>query len=273
MPHSNLLESNGFNQLAKGDGVYYVYNKNDIYIGQAIQRYGEFSHLERQLMMQLCEPGDIVIEVGANIGAHTIWLAKHVGKHGRVLAFEPQRLVFQALCANVAINSLENVDCYYAALGANNGKITVPELDPNLPTNFGGLTLSNDIQGRQVDCFKLDDLSGAPRVNLIKIDVEGMEEEVLKGGRVLIDKFKPFLYVENDRVEKSESLMNLIDSMGYEMFWHTPPLFNPSNFYAEPENIYPNLASFNMLCAHKDRNVAINGLIEIKDFSLHPLKR
>lgn len=273
MSRSRLLETDGFNNLAKVEEGYYLYNQNDIYIGRAIEKYGEFSSLEMQVLKQLCAPSDVVIEVGANIGGHTVGLARRVGQQGRVLAFEPQRLVFQTLCANVALNSLVNVDCYWAALGTKAGVVIVPEPNPAQQNNFGGLSLLGAQQGQQVDCFTLDRFISLPRVRLIKIDVEGMEADVLGGGLELIQKFKPFLYVENDRIEKSEALMHLISSLGYRMFWHLPPLFNADNYYAETENIYPGIVSVNMICVHQESPIKIDGFTEVTDFSHHPMRQ
>ena len=253
MPRARVLNLPGYNQIAEGRSCHYLYNQNDYYIGKAIERYGEFSRLEMDVLGQLCGPGDVVIEVGANMGAHTVPLAMRVGPQGRVLAFEPQRLVFQNLCANVALNSLQNVDCYWAALGGKDGLLTVPEPDPTQVNNFGGVTLIGIEQGQQIDCHMLDRYLSLPRLQLIKIDVEGMEADVLSGGKELIRKFKPRLYLENDRMEKSEELMRLVDSLGYRMYWHLPPLFNPENFYGVPDNVYGDTVSINMLCVHRDK--------------------
>jgi FkbM family methyltransferase len=261
-----------FNQLSLARDGYFLYNKHDIYIGQAIYKYGEFSHLEMEVLKQLCQPGHIVIEVGANIGAHTVGLAKHIGDTGRLFAFEPQRIVFQTLCANIALNNLINVECYWAALSEEKGSITVPEINPRQAFNFGGVTLLQNKAGLNIPTFKLDEFIGLPHLQLIKIDVEGMESNVLKGGTELIKKFKPILYVENDRIDKSEALMRLINHLGYNMFWHRPPLFNPDNFCGETENIYPNIASFNLLCTPKQLDINLSGFEKITDFSKHPLQ-
>ncbi|HEY8085289.1 MAG TPA: FkbM family methyltransferase [Methylophilaceae bacterium] len=271
MSRSRLLETQGFNQLAEARDGYYLYNQNDIYVGGAIEKYGEYSALEMHTLKQLCSPGDIVIEIGANIGTHTVSLARHVGNQGRILAIEPQRLVFQTLCANVALNSLQNVDCYWAAVGDKEGAITVPEPDPNLQTNLGGISLVNAQQGVQVECLTLNRFMDLPRVKMIKIDVEGMETEVITGGLQLLQKFKPFLYVENDRLDRSETLMKLISGLGYRMYWDMPFLFNPDNYYAEQENLYPTVVSVNMICIHRDANINIEGYEEITDFTSHPM--
>jgi FkbM family methyltransferase len=273
MQPSQLLETEDFNQLAKCKDGYLLYNRNDVYIGRAIENYGEFSGLEMDLLAQLCKPGNAVIEVGANIGAHTVGLSRLVGPQGRVLAFEPQRLIFQTLCANVALNSLTNVDCFWAAVGDQEGSIIVPSLDPWHEANFGAVSLLDANVGRRLPCYTLDRFMELPRVDVVKIDVEGMEAEVLRGGKQVLRKFKPILYVENDRIEKSEAMIRLIAGFGYRLFWHLPSLFNPNNFFANSENLFPNLVSCNMLCIHRDFDVSFGSLREIVDFSFHPFRR
>lgn len=270
---SHILEAGGFNQLAAGRDGYFVYNRNDHYIGRSIERYGEWSGLEMDLFRQVCAPGQIVIEVGANIGAHTVGLARLVGPAGRVLAFEPQRLVFQTLCANLALNSLANVDCFWSAMGAQEGFVKVPEMDPDRAANFGAVSLLGANGNEVVACETLDSRINLPRLDLIKIDVEGMEIDVLRGGRQLLEKFKPILYVENDRIERSSELMQLIAENGYRMFWHLPPLFNPQNYYGDAEDLWPGVVSANLLCVHRERTATIHGFEEALDFSSHPWLR
>lgn len=273
IPDPPLPGLDGFNQLARTRHGYMLYNRHDIYIGRSLEKYGEFSALEMDMLARLCGPGDFVIEVGANIGAHTVALARHVGEGGTVLAFEPQRLVFQVLCANVALNSLRNVHCYWAAAGADESPVNVPELDPAQPHNFGGLSLSGAPQGQAVPGMVLDGFLSLPRLRLIKIDVEGMEAEVLAGAGELIRRFKPLLYVENDRIEKSESLMRQIDALGYDMHWHLPPLFNPDNFNGDAENVFDRVVSVNMVCIHREHRVCKVATPAIRDFTLHPVRR
>ena len=132
-------------------------------------------------------------------------------------------------------------------------------LDPTEHLNFGGVSLRNAQLGRSVPCITLDDFVGLPRLKLVKIDVEGMEGDVLRGGLRLIAKFKPHLYIENDRVDQSEALMRLLDSLGYRLYWHAPALFEPDNYYQDEENIFPNIYSFNMLAVHREMPTAVSG--------------
>ncbi len=75
-----------------------LYIRNDIYIGRSLDLYSEFSEGEVILFRQLIKKGDVVIEAGANIGAHTIAIAKIIGPAGKIIAYEPQRFIFQILC-------------------------------------------------------------------------------------------------------------------------------------------------------------------------------
>src|SRR5262249_49184020 len=91
------LLAGDFNHLRKCRHGYVLYNINDMYVGRSFDLYGEFSEEEALLFEQVSRPGDVVMDIGANIGAHTLVMAKRVGPTGKVLAFEPQRVVFQTL--------------------------------------------------------------------------------------------------------------------------------------------------------------------------------
>lgn len=222
-----------------------LYNKNDIFIGGALQRYGEFSAAELFLFEQLIGAEDVVVEAGANIGAHTVQLSRMAET---VYAFEPQRIVFQTLCANLALNQRDNVYARQAALGAAAGALVVPELSPSRRASFGSLSLGDCTVGESVPMVTLDSL-GLPACRFIKVDVEGMESAVLRGAAATISRCRPLIYVENDREDASRELIELIDGFGYVAYWHFPPLFNPRNFAGDAENIFPGVVSINMLCA------------------------
>jgi hypothetical protein len=98
-----------------------------------------------------------------------------------------------------------------------------------------------------------------PRCDFIKIDVEGMERAVLAGAVATIARCKPFLYVENDRADRSAELIRFLDRLGYAMYWHKPPLYNPKNYAGNPHNVFGGLVSGNMLCAHRDVPTCIKG--------------
>lgn len=273
MSERNLLvDSGGFNRCVRAREGYVTYNANDIYIGRAIERYGEYGELEAQLLRQMCAPGTIAVEVGANIGTHTLVLARAVGPAGWVVAYEPQRMVFQTLCANLALNTITNVDARPAAVGADGGYVTIPDIDYGQPGNFGGVEVGRFEQGRRVRKVRLDDDLDLPRVDLVKIDVEGMELEVLQGAGRMLAASRPLLYVENDRIDRSEALIRHLFELDYRLYWHLPPLYNPQNWYGEPQNLYPGIVSVNMLAVHRSRAQNVQGMVEVRSPAEHPMR-
>jgi FkbM family methyltransferase len=266
------------NSLVKGRHGWFLANRNDRYLGAALIRYGEYGEIEHRLLNSLISPGDDVIEVGANIGSHTVGLAKAVGDLGSVIAVEPQEAIYRVLCANLALNGLANVKAHCCGCGAGRTTLIVParSYDPDRPHNSGSVSLASGGEGQPVAVLPLDELAGdVRRLRLLKIDVEGMEREVLQGGQGLIARHRPALYVENDIVDKSKALIEHIRSADYKLWWHVAFLFNPDNFFGIAENDYPTAASFNMLCLPNEAPdaPADDFLLEITDADYHPLAR
>jgi FkbM family methyltransferase len=239
-----------------------LYLRHDQYIGRSLDLYGEFSESEAELFRQIVRPGDVVVEAGANIGAHTVHLAKLVGPRGMVLAFEPQRIIYSLLCANLMLNEQFHVQPFRAAVSDAVGTIRVPVLNPRGRLNSGGLSLATFKTGEPVPVVRLDDYQ-MPSLRMLKIDVEGMETEVLRGASQTIKKHRPVLYVENDRAEKSADLIRLITELDYQLFWHLPMLFNPRNFAGHSENVFDGVISINMLCVAKETQSVVRGLREV----------
>ncbi len=100
--------------------------------------------------------------------------------------------------------------------------------------------------------------------HLIKVDVEGMEGDVIGGAEATIRRLRPALYVENDRHEKSAALIEQLLGLGYRLYWHLPPLFNPDNYFGVSENLFPGIVSANMLGIHNSFSQNISGLREIR---------
>jgi FkbM family methyltransferase len=236
-----------------------IYTAADFGVGRSLDLYGEWAEAEMQLLARIVRPGDVVIDVGANIGTHMVCFAQQVGPSGAVVAFEPQRFLFHLLCANAALNGLTNVYCQYAALGERSGQILVPRLNPSALNNFGALALGRFSEGEPVPVITLDQVA-VPSCRVVKIDVEGMEQQVLKGGRQFIDKFKPVLYVENNQPDKSAAVIDLIKSMNYDVYWHCPAGFNPDNYFRNPFNMFGAYGDINVVCIPKGSDISIEGL-------------
>ena len=229
----------------------FVYNRNDNTIGKSLEKYGEWCGVEVDFLTSLLSEGDIVIDVGAYIGTHTIPFAKKVGLKGCVISFEPQRFHFNNLCTNIFLNGLLNSVCYQLALGDRESKLLVPLFDPKYPGNFGAVKLRRFSEGEEIQIIPLDYLK-LTECKLIKIDVEGMEVEVLEGGRKLIQGCKPFLYVENNTIEGSPPILRQLASLNYRSYWTIETYYNSRNFFEESEDIFGIVSEANLFCIHND---------------------
>ena len=155
-----------------------------------------------QLRRQEKGAGVVALDCGANIGAYSLEWGRAMDGWGRVLAFEPQERIYYALCGNLALNNLFNVQAITAAIGEKRDVIDMPAPDYCLPGQFGGLNLRGQTNigqeitnTSQVQVLPIDGL-GLKRVDFIKLDIEGMEVEALRGARGTIERNQPLMLIE-----------------------------------------------------------------------------
>lgn len=237
-----------FNQLVDGRHGRFLVNRNDVFVGRSIIKTGEYSEGEVSALLERASPDATVVEVGANMGVVTVPLAKRAA---RVIAFEPQRLMFQTLCANLALNNLTNVEAWPMAVSNRSGTLEIETPDPHEPNNFGAAGIG---RGETVPVSTLDILlSDEPRVDLIKIDVEGHEPQVLSGGASVIERCRPVIYMEADRDEHVDGLREALLAHRYGIWLHKPPLWSAVNFFRAPNPWGGNMISVNWLCVPLER--------------------
>ncbi len=246
-----------FNRMKRCRHGYMLYNPRDQLLGRSLDRYGEYSEGEVAVFGQVVKPGSVVVEVGAGIGAHTLFFARAAGQGGVVVAFEPQRLLFQTLCGNVAVNGFTNVICRHAAVGAERGLFKVPVLDPWREQDFGALELDKHDHGDWVDVIAIDDMN-LTTVHFIRIDVQGKEADVIAGARQTITTHRPILYVQNGKPENADRLMVELTALGYQAHPHEPPLYNPDNFSRNGENVFGDALSKNLFCVPQELEIQVN---------------
>jgi FkbM family methyltransferase len=229
----------------------------DEFVGGSFERYGEYSGVEVKFLQGLLEPGDYVIDAGANMGDLTIPLAQRVGQEGLVIAIEPQAIVHAVLVINAALSGLSNVVALHNAVGEAPGTLQVPSYTYSVYGNYGALgkdQWEKASQGTSVEIITIDALR-LMKLNLLKADVEGMELEVLYGAKETIAKFRPFLFLENDREgEKFGKLIEYVESLDYTPYWVITPLMYEGNFFASTENPWPGQCSFNLLCVPNEKD-------------------
>lgn len=173
------------------------------------------------LLTEYVKKGMRVIDVGAHIGTHTIAMARLVGDEGLVFAFEPQVKIYQELLVNLDLNEITNVHTYFAALGESQSRIS---MIPPPVYNEGHASVGeggNRVELKTLDSYQFTDVS------VIKIDVEGAENGVLKGARQTITQNKPVILIEimgghdfdsatPEVKAKIQSTLDLLAELGYE---------------------------------------------------------
>lgn len=236
-----------------------MFYERDMYIGRSLKHYGEFCPSEGQVYRQILRPGQTVVDAGANIGCFTLLFANAVGPGGVVHAFEPQRVLHQMLCGNVAMNGHQNVVAHRAGLSDQVGEAQVPPISYGGDTNLGGLALAQEGRGEPVPLMPIDalDLAGCA---LIKADVQGMEGALLDGAKSTIARHRPTLSIENDLRDQSPALIERLLALDYAAYWWPVPLYQAENFRENRVNVFPNVRCVNLFCLPKERTTEIRGL-------------
>lgn len=225
------------NVLLNCDHGTFIVNRFDCdkeMVGQSqwLLDHGNVSVLEAQLAHSNIsnKENPVIFDIGSNIGTFTSWMAKAF-PNGKIYSFEPQRLVFQMICGNMAINNLDNVYIFNIALGNENEILEFEEPDYFQNVDYGTFSLKKEVLEKKskykniVDLMTLDNFVEKYKIEIIdfiKIDAEGMDLEVLKGAEKTISKFKPNILVEHSDNENSilDSLRSELDKYNYKFEVH-----------------------------------------------------
>ena len=246
-----MLDNENLIKKCEGRNGNFYYPVHDKYIGKSMELYGEWSQGEVDKICSIISEGDCIVEVGSNIGTHTVPIAKHVGDTGKVIAFEPQRIMYQILCANIIENNLTNVWAYNCAVSNEVGIATVPDIPLTKEVNFGGVCISEQKDNDYTVDLKSIDSLDLPRVDFIKIDAEGYEPQVLLGAQKTILRDKPPMLIEYNPNDRQE-INRILQLFNYRAWEYNEPLYTKSNFNNNRNNIYPNVYSLNILLSVDD---------------------
>jgi len=268
------------NHIGVADSKYgkFTFFRNDDPIGACLHYYGEWAQQEMDLFDLFLTENSNVIDVGANIGTHSVYFSKKCSK-GTVFAIEPQLYISQFLNTNLLVNGCFNVVPMRAACGSDEKEVRILNIDPfhGEKVNYGEFKLKDyEDKGLHTNCITLDSFlkQGIP-FHLIKLDVEGLEVDVLNGATKLIDEYKPMLYIEFNDKDGNDELLKKINSMGYVSYWHMYTKHNPNNFRNQSQNIWEpdgyiidkenldRMYEGNIICIHKNQQQP-TGLQEAK---------
>lgn len=188
--------------------------------------FGSFEGDDEQMLHALTSPGDTVFDVGANIGWHALHLGQ-LNPAGMVVAFEPVLSTFAGLEANVALNNISNITILPIGLGETEETLTL-FLDESMPMGASAVDHSGGGVTMQVGCKirRLDDVSAELGIlpDLVKIDVEGAEMFVIRGGLATLRSARPVVACELLRKWAGSfgyhpnEVIDLMTSLGYRCF-------------------------------------------------------
>ena len=235
----------------------------DEFIGKSFREYGEYSELELKTILEFINEGDVIFDIGANIGCFSVPFAKKVGSNGKVYAFEPQKFIFNLLKKNAVCNELNNLQIFNNAIGDANTILELNDFDYSQSGNFGGITLTENydnsvcakIKGTKKNKIKtltLNNFLNLKKCNFLKIDVELMESNVLKGAKEFIKKFRPIIWIEN-HLGYPNYLNKYLLKINYKPFWAATMMYNPDNHFINDKNYYENILTYNTLAMPKEK--------------------
>ncbi len=206
-------------------------------VGYQILEYGAFDHEEVSLAHSILDwrrkyfgDGVLAIDCGANIGVHTIEWSRRMTGWGTVVAIEAQERLYYALAGNIALNNCFNATALNAVIADKPGVMRVPQANYLAPGSFGSLELRrsagaefigqeidySDDNLRPVQAITIDQLN-LPRIDFIKIDIEGMELEALEGAAQAIARYRPALLIEAIKVDAT-ALREWLAARDYDVF-------------------------------------------------------
>ncbi|MCP5116049.1 MAG: FkbM family methyltransferase [bacterium] len=167
---------------------------------------------EFDLLPRLVQPGDWVLDIGANVGEYTLRLSALAGPEGRVFAVEPVPATVEILASVIRCAPHRNVTILGVGAAADSGlsRLSVPASESGLP-NYRQARITESGAGSAY-CLRLDDLAFPHRIGMVKVDVEGHEDQVLDGLRHTIERDKPVLLVEGH-----EGLLERLAPLGYRL--------------------------------------------------------
>jgi FkbM family methyltransferase len=232
-------------ELVKVDGTQFlVFKGQDLISNHLKQELYENNVHQLALKILIDKPDGLVLDIGANLGTFCVPLARKIPQL-KFHAFEPQRIISYQLCANIIINSLDNVYTYELALSNENASVDLAMPDYAAETNIGAFSIDKEVRENEYECKTVnttDRIDLVPldyltfnNVRLIKVDVEGHELEVIKGGieTIKASDYPPIIFEawawKPWFQEKRKTLFDFLEGHGYKieqlgnnnLAWHT----------------------------------------------------
>ena len=230
-----------------------TYFLDDTVIGRSLELYGEYCHEEIEWMTMLTNPESFVLDIGANIGTHTIGISPHVK---RVMAFEPDPDNFDLLVKNLAATMCGNVTPVPAAASDVLGQV-------GTQFDYGKTSI---IPSGEIPATPIDMIEGLPRIDFVKIDVEGMELKVLNGMCQTIASYKPQMLIEMQDTTTYAKTYDFLNGFGYNIYWLPVRTYTEFNHKNNKEDVFgAQHGVINWICSTIQLNTTLQAVVDRDD--------
>ena len=173
---------------------------------------GSYEADKQQILADIPLEGTTVLDIGANVGFFSILLSRLVGSKGKVIAFEPLPRNLDFINRHIQLNKLENITVYAAAVGEKTG---VMRFDSSPCHSQGRLAPSGDLEVSTITLDSISELNNP--VSFVKIDVEGAEADVLRGGKSFFKSNRPIVLLATHGQKKADDCQKILIDYGYSL--------------------------------------------------------
>ncbi|TBR36342.1 MULTISPECIES: hypothetical protein [Dyella] len=217
-------------------------------VARSLRAYREWSVEELDTIGAVVGEGDVVVEYGAEYGAHALWLSRLVGTSGQIHVIEPRRLAFIDLCTTIGLNRLTQVYPNHAVLGAGNDVVELPA-EAGRPAEAS--------RGERLDDLAIDSLV------LLKLNLPGTLLDVVAGGSETLRDHRPAIYFRLSSMDVAAQEIAALKQLGYRCWSHLPYLHNAGNAAGTHTNLFPGWVHQNVIAVHEDMAAEFEHLSEL----------
>ncbi|MCY1526344.1 methyltransferase, FkbM family [compost metagenome] len=241
-------------------GSFFVPADDDL-IANSLRLYGEWAQKEIDVLGRFLPLGGSVVDAGAYIGTHTRAFSKVVGPSGHVYSFEPAPSSFSILEQNAHVAEQANIHLFNFGLGScqEHRHLNLEEEFHNQAAASMRKSLSEN--SIEVEVRPLDSI-GLPHIDFLKVDVEGMEMQLLEGAERTIAHSRPTIFLEVISLSSSYNFLNWAVQHGYAVYGVNVPAFNPDNFTSSVENIFGGAREVGLVLLHSANAQAHQATVE-----------
>jgi tetratricopeptide (TPR) repeat protein len=221
----------GFSAVAETRVGIVQYFPDEAGVGDSISWYGEYLQGQLDVLARLIRPGATLLEVGAGVGMHALYLARAIGPAGQMFLYESRPLLQRVLRQNLAANRIGNVTLMSRALGC-----------------------ASSVSGTDMPTETLDELQ-LEQLQLLKIGADASALEVLAGGSQTLWRLRPLLFIALREEEALPELVPAVEDLGYRCWKMETPLFHRQNFNRREEDIFGGGKASALLAIPEEINV------------------